>query len=116
MQNLYTFKTKHNNSERSGILLEIEKTRLRCTGYLQGYQGGGGIGNKKILEGKSRGRRPRGKPRKRWLDDLSKMGVRHWRRVAEDKTGGICWKTPEGPTGAVSKHVGVSALLTRGYA
>ncbi|PSN46590.1 hypothetical protein C0J52_24400 [Blattella germanica] len=44
---------------------------------------------KTIFIGKLEGRRRRGRPRKRWIDDveedLRKMGVRCWRRKAEDR-------------------------------
>ena len=44
---------------------------------------------KNIFIGKLEGRRRRGRPRKRWIDDveedLRKMGVRCWRRKAEDR-------------------------------
>ncbi|PSN50134.1 hypothetical protein C0J52_15092 [Blattella germanica] len=46
---------------------------------------------KKIFIGKLEGRRRRGRPRKRWIDDveedLRKMGVRCWRRKAEERGG-----------------------------
>jgi hypothetical protein len=44
---------------------------------------------KKVFLGKPDGRRRRGRPRKRWLDDLEedlrKLGVKGWRRKAEDR-------------------------------
>ena len=52
--------------------------------------------SKRAMEGKLRGRRNRGRPRTRWLedveDDLRRIGVRRWRKEAADRTtwSGIC--------------------------
>jgi hypothetical protein len=44
---------------------------------------------KKIFEGKLEGRRGRGQPRLRWInnveDDLRKLGVKRWRTKATDR-------------------------------
>ena len=39
---------------------------------------------KKIFEGKLDGRRGRGQPRLRWIDDLRKLGVKRWTAKALD--------------------------------
>jgi len=39
----------------------------------------------KIFEGKLEGRRDRGRPRLRWIDDLRKLGVKRWRAKALDR-------------------------------
>ena len=45
--------------------------------------------NRVILEWKPTGKRPRGRPRKRWLDgveeDLQRMGVQDWKELAQDR-------------------------------
>ena len=45
--------------------------------------------NRVILEWKPTGKRPRGRPRKRWLDgveeDLHRMGVQDWKELAQDR-------------------------------
>jgi hypothetical protein len=42
-----------------------------------------------ILNWKPMGKRPRGRPRKRWLDvveeDLERLGVQEWREVVQDR-------------------------------
>ena len=38
-----------------------------------------------IFEGKLEGRRGRGRPRLRWIDDLRKLGVKRWRVKALDR-------------------------------
>jgi hypothetical protein len=44
---------------------------------------------KKALKGKPRGRRKRGKPRTRWIDNvedgLRKMGIKRWRLRTADR-------------------------------
>jgi hypothetical protein len=69
------------------IISEIKKGRLRWLGHVHRMPGDRVA--KRVLEGNPGGRRPRGRPRKRWLDDveddLREMGVRRWRRVAEDR-------------------------------
>ena len=40
---------------------------------------------KKIFEGKLEGRRGRGRPRLKWIDDLRKLGVKRWRAKALDR-------------------------------
>ena len=40
---------------------------------------------KKIFEGKLEGRRGRGRPRLRWIDDLRKLGVKRWRAKELDR-------------------------------
>jgi hypothetical protein len=46
-------------------------------------------GPKMALEGSPAGRRSKGRPRKRWLDnvqdDMIKMGVKRWRTKAVDR-------------------------------
>jgi hypothetical protein len=44
---------------------------------------------KRILEWKSTGRRIRGRPRKRWVEDIEEdiqaLGVRGWRKLSEER-------------------------------
>ena len=61
--------------------------------------------NKKIFTQELEGMRRRGRPRKRWRDeverDLKVLGVRRWRElVAEEKTEGHC-STGQSPQWAV---------------
>jgi len=45
---------------------------------------------KRVLEWKPIGRRIRGRPRKRWIEDaeedIQKMGIRWWRKLCKERT------------------------------
>ena len=46
--------------------------------------------SKTVLEWKPTGRRIRGRPRKRWIEDIEEdiqsMGIRGWRKLSKEKT------------------------------
>jgi hypothetical protein len=50
----------------------------------------GGIMARRILEWKPMGRRIRGRPRKRWIEDVEEdiqmMGIRGWRELGKERT------------------------------
>jgi len=50
----------------------------------------GGRMRRRILEWKSVGRRIRGRPRKRWVEDVGEdiqtMGIRGWRKLSKERT------------------------------
>jgi hypothetical protein len=68
-------------------LVTIRKTSLRWFGHVHRTNSQGGP--TMTLEGKPRGRKRKGRPRKRWLDDVQddtiKMGVKRWRTKAMDR-------------------------------
>jgi hypothetical protein len=45
---------------------------------------------KRVLEWKPTGRRIRGRPRKRWIEDIEEdgqpMGIRGWRKLSKERT------------------------------
>ena len=57
---------------------------------------------KKIFEGKLEGRRRRGRPRLRWIndveDDLRKLGVKRWRTKVGKRGMGTNYKGSQGQT------------------
>lgn len=71
----------------SDLVTEIKRSRLRWLGHVQRMEDSNPV--KKVFLGKPQGRRSRGRPRKRWLEDveedLHSMGVRGWRRKAVDR-------------------------------
>jgi hypothetical protein len=69
------------------IVTVIKIQRLEWLGHIIRMNETGTV--KKILEGKLEGRRGRGRPRLRWIndgeDDLRKLGVKRWRTKALDR-------------------------------
>lgn len=70
------------------IVAEYKRSRLRWAGHLQRMADGRAA--KKVWTQKPEGRRSLGRPRLRWedgvQDDLRQLGVRGWRRRAQDRT------------------------------
>lgn len=69
------------------IVCAIKKGRLRWLGHIERMEPC--RLPKKMLNGTPGGKRKRGRPRQRWLDDLEadlrRLGVRNWRRLAADR-------------------------------
>jgi transcription termination factor 2 len=70
-----------------GIVTVIKIRRLEWLGHVNRMNETRSI--KKIFEGKLEGKRGRGRPRLRWIndaeDDLRKLGVKRWRAKALDR-------------------------------
>ena len=73
--------------KQSDIVVTIKKGRIKWAGHVQRMPETRSV--KKVFLGKPDGRRRSGRPRERWLDDLEedlrKLGVKEWRRKAEDR-------------------------------
>jgi hypothetical protein len=71
----------------SVLVAEVKKRRLQYLGHVVRIEED--RVPKKILDQHPGGRRKRGKPRKRWLDDGTKdlevLGIRGWRRRVDRK-------------------------------
>jgi hypothetical protein len=69
------------------IITVMKIRRLEWLGHVIRMDETGSV--KKIFEGKSEGRRGRGRPRLRWIndveDDLRKLGVKRWRAKVLDR-------------------------------
>ena len=69
------------------IVAEIKKGRLRWTGHLERMPNSRGV--KVIYTQNPKGKRPKGRPRLRWLDnvemDLRQIGVQAWRKKTADR-------------------------------
>ena len=76
--------TKYKNPD---IVSIIKIRRLEWLGHIVRMNETGSV--KKIFEGKLEGRRGRGRPRLRWIndveDDLRKLGVKQWRTKASER-------------------------------
>jgi hypothetical protein len=66
---------------------------------------------KRVLEWKPMGRRNRGRPRKRWIEDIEKdtqiMGIRGWRKLCKERAE---WKKS---LGRLKPTVGCNASKRR---
>jgi len=74
--------------ENADIVRFIKSRRIAWLGHVMR------IGEKRkpkgVLEWKSKGRRIRGRPRKRWIEDveedIQRMGIRGWRKLCKERT------------------------------
>jgi hypothetical protein len=70
------------------IVRIIKSRRLAWLGHVARMEGN--RITRRVMEWKPMGRRMRGRPRKRWIDDVEedirRMGVRGWRRIVNDRT------------------------------
>jgi hypothetical protein len=66
----------------------IKSRRLAWLGHVARMDGN--RVTRRVMEWKPMGRRMRGRPRKRWIDDVEEdvrtMGVRGWRRIVKART------------------------------
>jgi hypothetical protein len=62
------------------IVRFIKSRRITWLGHVTRMEGG------RILEWKPIGRRIRGRPRKRWIEDIQARGVRGWRKLSKGRT------------------------------
>jgi hypothetical protein len=73
--------------EETDLETLIKTLRLRWLGHVCRMEEQRDL--KKVLEGKPGGRRKRGKPRTRWIDnvedDLRKIGIKRWRLRKADR-------------------------------
>jgi hypothetical protein len=73
--------------EGADIVKFIKSLRLRWCGHIERMNNE--IMPKQIMTTKTEGTRKRGRPRKRWMDeveeDLKIMGIRNWHAVAKDR-------------------------------
>jgi len=70
------------------IVRFIKSKRMAWVGHVM--QMDGGRMPRRILEWKPTGRRIRGRPRKRWIEnaegDIQTMGIRGWRKLSKERT------------------------------
>jgi len=74
--------------ENADIVRFIKRRRIAWLGYMMWMDEKGTP--KRVLEWKPIGRRIRGRPRKRWIEDVEKdiqrMGLRRWRKLCKERT------------------------------
>jgi hypothetical protein len=72
--------------EGADIVRFIKAQRIKWLGYIQRMDQA--RPNRKLLDWKTMGTRPVGKPRQRWqediMEDLKKMQVKNWKEAAKD--------------------------------
>jgi hypothetical protein len=73
---------------KPNIVKTIKVRRLEWAGHVVSVSDGRTV--KTVFVGKADGRREAGKPKLRWIDcieiDLKLMGVKRWRKKAEDRS------------------------------
>jgi hypothetical protein len=79
----------HNLYSSSNIVRVVKSRRMRWAGHVAGM--GEGRGVYRVLVGRPKGKRPLGRPRRRWEDNI-KMGLKeievdgaNWIRLAQDR-------------------------------
>jgi len=69
------------------VTIYIRRQRLQWFGHIMRRSEGETI--RAVIEWKPEGKRPRGRPRKRWLDvveeDLKAVGVQEWKEIIQDR-------------------------------
>jgi len=72
---------------KAGIVRFIKSRRMAWLGHVMRMDGG--RMPRRILEWKPMGRRIRGRPRKRWIEDVEEdiqtMGIRGWRKLSKER-------------------------------
>lgn len=72
---------------KENIISVIKSARLRWAGHV--IRMNDDRVAKKVLVNRVDGTRPRGRPKKRWIDcvesDIQELGVRNWKVAAEDR-------------------------------
>ncbi|KAL4112236.1 hypothetical protein QTP88_016061 [Uroleucon formosanum] len=80
-------KELHEEMEMASIVSFIKGQRIQWLGHM--WRRSEHNINRVVLEWKPTGKRPRGRPRKRWLDvvkkDLYRIGVQDWKELAQDR-------------------------------
>jgi hypothetical protein len=82
----------HDLHSSPNILRVIKSRRMRWAGNVASM--GKGIGAYRVLVGRPEGKRPLGRPRRRWEDnikmDLGEIGMdgANWIRLAQDRSSG----------------------------
>jgi hypothetical protein len=82
----------HSLYSSPNIVMVIKSRRMRWAGHVAGMEEGRGV--YRVLVGRSEGKRPLGRPRRRWEDNI-KMELReigidgaNWIRLAQDTASG----------------------------
>ena len=73
--------------QQPNVVNEVKARRIRWLGHVERMPEDRAA--KKVWRGRQEGQRKRGRPRKRWMDDveedLKKLGYRSWKRKARDR-------------------------------
>jgi hypothetical protein len=73
--------------KNADIVRYVKSKRMAWLGHVMRMEGE--RISKRVLEWKPMGRRNRGRPRKRWIEDVDKdiqiMGIRGWRKLCKER-------------------------------
>ena len=69
--------------ENADVVRFIKSRRITWLGHVTRMDGG--RMPRRILEWKSMGGRMRGRPKKRWIEDVQMVGIREWRKLSMER-------------------------------
>ena len=87
LENQNELREERSNKKNADIVRFVKSKRMAWLGHVMRMEGK--RIPKRVLEWKPTGRRNRGRPRKRWIEDIEEdiqiMGIRGWRKLCKER-------------------------------